>query len=100
MASSPGLLIGGRGEGERRPGIHCMRMHYIFRVFYRKSVRKCSGQMVFVHGEASRNKYPDSHVFSSAPAHIFELALAQWPPERCYIMYSFQLLFSLYLLGV
>ena len=41
VASSPGLLIGGRGEGERRPGIHCMRMHYVFRVFYRKSVRKC-----------------------------------------------------------
>ena len=41
VASSPGLLIGGRGERERRPGIHCMRMRYVFHVFYRKSVRKC-----------------------------------------------------------
>ena len=28
-------------EGERRPGIHCMCMRYVFHVFYRKSVRKC-----------------------------------------------------------
>ena len=27
------------GEGEGRPGIHCMRMHYIFCIIYRKSVR-------------------------------------------------------------
>ena len=33
LASSPGLL---RGEGEGRPGIHCMRMRYIFRIIYRK----------------------------------------------------------------
>ena len=33
IASSPGLL---RGEGEGRPGIHCMRMRYIFRIIYRK----------------------------------------------------------------
>ena len=36
LASSPGLL---RGEGEGRPGIHCMRMRYIFRIIYRKSAR-------------------------------------------------------------
>ena len=36
IGSSPGLL---RGEGEGRPGIHCMRMHYICRIIYHKSVR-------------------------------------------------------------
>ena len=49
-----------RGGEERRPDIHCMRMCYVFCIFYRKSVRKSSGQVVFVHGEASRSKYPDS----------------------------------------
>ena len=28
------------GEGEGRPGIHCMRMRRAFCIFYRKSVRK------------------------------------------------------------
>ena len=37
IASSPGLL---RGEGEGRPGIHCMQMRYIFRIIYRKRVCK------------------------------------------------------------
>ena len=36
IGSSPGLL---RGEGEGRPGLHCMRMHYICRIIYHKSVR-------------------------------------------------------------
>ena len=39
VASSPGLLRGERGEGEGRPGIHCMCMLYIFRIIYRRSVR-------------------------------------------------------------
>ena len=29
----------GEGEGEGRPGIHCMRMCYIFCIIYHKSVR-------------------------------------------------------------
>ena len=33
MASSPGLVIGGRGEGERRPGIHCMCMRRYYSDF-------------------------------------------------------------------
>ena len=48
-----------------------------YATFYHKSVHKCSGQMVFVHREASQNKYLDSHVFNSTPAHVFELALVQ-----------------------
>ena len=33
LASSPGLLIGGRREGERRPGIHCVRMRRYYSDF-------------------------------------------------------------------
>ena len=47
IASSPGL----RGEGKGRPGTHCMRMRHVFRIFYRKSVRKSTGRTCSYHGE-------------------------------------------------
>ena len=79
LALSPGLVIGGRGrekEGLVSTACACACMHYVFRIFYHKSVRRSSGQLVFVYGEARRKKYPDSHVFNIAPAHVIEQALA------------------------
>ena len=62
LASSPGLL---RGEGERRPGIHCMRVRYIFHIIYRKSVRTLIPSMCW---QVKRS---------------ICLKNTGWPPDRC-----------------
>ena len=83
VASSPGL----RGEGKGRPGTHCMRMRHVFRIFYRKIVRKSTGRTCSYHGEGLPKQYPESHVLSGARARIprgsnvcYNRTAVQWLP--------------------